>query len=136
MADKQQTVTLKADGIKDREVSYVKYTLNQQTDVEGQPTGTTRGGQIELHVKSTPDGNTDILEWMCDSYMSKNGSITFPNHKGGDMKKLEFTEGYVVKYSETFDDSDANRQMEEFIISAREIKVGNAHHNNRWASDD
>lgn len=135
MAD-QVTVKLNADGIKEREVSYVKYTLNQQTDVEGQPTGTTRGGQIELRVKSTPDGNTDILEWMCDSYMSKNGSITFPNHKGNEMKKLEFTEGYVVKYAEIFDDSDDKRQVEEFTISAREIKVGNARHNNRWAMDE
>ena len=138
MADqqKQNTVTLKADGIKDREVSHVEYELTQQTDIEGQPTGTTRGGQIKVTVKSTSDGNTEILEWMCDSYMSKNGSITFPNRKGTDMKTLEFTEGYVVHYKEIFDDSDDKRQVEEFTISAKEIKVGNASHNNRWAGDE
>ena len=73
MADR--TVTINADGIQEREVAYVRYELNQQTDVEGQPTGTTRGGKIPVKVKSKNDGNTEILEWMCDSYMIKNGVI-------------------------------------------------------------
>lgn len=132
----QTTVQLTADGIKPREVSYVKYELYQQTDVEGQPTGTTRGGKIHVKVKSKDDGNTDIIEWMCDSYMSKNGSITFPNRKGEHMKELKFTEGYLVEYSETFDDSNQDKQCEEFTISAREIQVGNAVHNNRWTLDN
>ena len=67
----QRTVTINADGIAEREVMYVRYELNQQTDVEGQPTGTTRGGKIYVKVKSNDDGNTDLLEWMCDTYMSK-----------------------------------------------------------------
>ena len=32
-----RTVTINADGIQEREVMYVRYELNQQTDVEGQP---------------------------------------------------------------------------------------------------
>ena len=65
-----RTVTLNADGIAEREVMYVRYELNQQTDVEGQPTGTTRGGKIYFKVKSNDDGNSDLLELMCDTYMS------------------------------------------------------------------
>lgn len=132
----QKTVELNADGIKKREVAYVKYELNQQTDVEGQPTGTTRGGKIHIRVKSREDGSSDIMEWMCDSYMSKNGTITFPDRKGGKMKELSFTEGYVVEYSETYDNSNEMQQYEEFTISAREIQVGNARHNNRWTLDN
>ena len=64
-----RTVTIKADGIAEREVMYVRYELNQQTDVEGQPTGTTRGGKIYLKVKSNDDGNTELLEWMCDRHL-------------------------------------------------------------------
>ena len=45
-----RTVTINADGIAEREVMYVRYELNQQTDVEGQPTGTTRGGKIYVKV--------------------------------------------------------------------------------------
>ena len=123
----QRTVTINADGIAEREVMYVRYELNQQTDVEGQPTGTTRGGKIYVKVKSNDDGNTDLLEWMCDTYMSKSGTISW---------HLDFTEGYMVEYAETYDNKNEVQQYEEFTISAKEIKMGNAQHNNRWTIDN
>ena len=131
-----RTATISADGIQEREVLFVKYELNQQTDVEGQPTGTTRGGKITVKVKSNDDGNTDLLEWMIDTYMSKSGTISFPNRQGGEMKHLSFKEGYVVEYAETYDSTNDLLQYEEFVISAKEIQVGNARHNNRWTIDN
>ena len=131
-----RTATINADGIKEREVLYVRYELNQQTDVEGQPTGTTRGGKIYVKVKSNDDGNTDILEWMIDTYMRKSGTISFPNRQGGEMKHLSFKEGYVVEYAETYDSTNDLLQYEEFTISAKEIQIGNARHNNRWTIDN
>jgi len=131
-----RTATINADGIQEREIVFVKYELNQQTDVEGQPTGTTRGGKITVKVKSNDDGNTDILEWMIDTYMSKSGTISFPNRQGGEMKHLSFKEGYVVAYAETYDSTNDLLQYEEFTISAKEIQVGNARHNNRWTIDN
>ena len=131
-----RTATINADGIAEREVMYVRYELNQQTDVEGQPTGTTRGGKIYVKVKSNDDGNTDILEWMIDTYMSKSGKISFPNRQCGEMKNLSFKEGYVVEYAETYDNKNDTQQFEEFTISAKEISIGNARHNNRWTIDN
>lgn len=131
-----RTATISADGIQEREVIFVKYELNQQTDIEGQPTGTTRGGKITVKVKSNDDGNTDILEWMIDTYMSKSGTISFPNRQGGEMKHLSFKEGYVVQYAETYDSTNSLLQYEEFTISAKEIAIGNARHNNRWTIDN
>jgi len=131
-----RTATINADGIKEREVLFVRYELNQQTDVEGQPTGTTRGGKIYIKVKSNDDGNTELLEWMIDTYMSKSGTISFPNRQGGEMKHLSFKEGYVVEYAETYDSTNSLLQYEEFTISAKEIQVGNARHNNRWTIDN
>lgn len=131
-----RTATINADGIQEREVLFAKYELNQQTDVEGQPTGTTRGGKVTVKVKSNDDGNTDILEWMMDTYMSKSGTISFPNRQGGEMKHLSFKEGYVVEYAETYDSTNSLLQYEEFTISAKEIQVGNARHNNRWTIDN
>lgn len=131
-----RTVTINADGIQEREVMYVRYELNQQTDVEGQPTGRTRGGKITVKVKSKNDGNTEILEWMCDTYMSKSGTISYPNRQGGEMKHLSFKEGYMVEYAETYDNKNEVQQFEEFTISAKEIQVGGARHNNRWTIDN
>lgn len=132
----QRVVTLNADGIAEREIMYVRYELNQQTDVEGQPTGTTRGGKIFFKVKSNDDGNTDLLEWMCDTYMSKSGTISWPNRQGGEMKHLDFKEGYMVEYAETYDNKNEIQQYEEFTITCKEIRIGNAHHNNRWTIDN
>ena len=131
-----RTAQLKVDGCEDREVTYVQYQFNQQIDVEGQPTGTTRGGKIYVKVKSNDDGNTDILEWMIDTYMSKSGTISYPNRQGGEMKHLSFKEGYVVEYAETYDSTNSLLQYEEFTISAKEIQIGNARHNNRWTIDN
>ena len=131
-----RTATINADGIQEREVLFVRYELNQQTDVEGQPTGTTRGGKIYIKVKSNDDGNTELLEWMIDTYMSKSGTISFPNRQGGEMKHLSFKEGYVVEYAETYDSTNSLLQYEEFTISAKEIQIGNARHNNRWTIDN
>ena len=47
-----RTATINADGIKEREVLYVRYELNQQTDVEGQPTGTTRLLNVDAYTSS------------------------------------------------------------------------------------
>lgn len=132
----QRFVTLNADGIVEREVMYVRYELNQQTDVEGQPTGTTRGGKIHFRVKSRDDGNTDLMEWACESHMSKSGTISWPNRGGGEMKHLDFKEGYMVEYAETYDDKNDVQQYEEFTITAKVIQIGNARHNNRWTIDN
>ena len=136
-----RTCTISADGIQEREVVFVKYEFSQHTDVEGQPTGTTRGGKIQVKVKSKDDGNTDILEWMCDTYMSKSGKISFPDRKGSEMKQLTFKEVYVVEYAETYDSSKMQdekeiHQFEEFTITCKEIQVGHARHNNRWTVDN
>ena len=72
---------------------------------------------------------------MCDTYMSKNGVISFPDKDGGEMKRLSFKNGYVVQYAETDDDTNETKQFEEFVISAKEIQVGNAIHNNSWTID-
>lgn len=131
-----QTVTLDAEGIKSRDVSYVHYELFQQTDEQGQPTGRTRGGKITLRLKSTNDGNIDLFDWMCDPSMSKGGDIIFPNAQGGEMKRLHFEEGYIVEYAETYDANDNMPQYEQIVISAEKISVGGVTHDNSWPNDN
>ena len=52
MAQERRTVTISVDGFREREVDYVHFELNQQTDVEGQPTGPVRGGKITPRCSS------------------------------------------------------------------------------------
>lgn len=128
-------VTLRADGIEERQVIYMHYELSQQTDVEGQPVGRTRGGKITLRVKTPKDGNTDIVAWMCGTTASKDGVITIPALGGGDLKSIYFSDGFVVEYSETYDRRQELVLFEEFTISAKRITIGNAIHDNNWSLD-
>ncbi len=130
------TAKLKVDGYDEREVISVHYQFNQQIDVEGQPTGTTRGGVLTVKVKSTDAGNTDLLDWVCDSYLAKNGTITWPRRDGSTMKTLSFTDAYCVGYEETFDSTDSQLQNEVITITCRQLTVtgkGSVQYDNHWA---
>lgn len=130
------TAKLKVNGYEDREVISVSYKFNQEIDVEGQPTGTTRGGVITVKVKSTDAGNTDLLDWVCDSYLAKDGTITWPRRDGSTMKTLAFKDAYCVGYEETFDASNSQLQNEVITITCRQLTVtgkGSVQYDNHWA---
>lgn len=127
------SVTLKVDGLTDREVLNVDYSLHQETDVEGRPSAITRGGQINVTVKSLNDGNSDFFEWACDPYTTKNGSFEFEKRDGTNMKTLKFTDAYLIAYNESYNSMDENLQYETFTISAKKIDIGGVFHENHWA---
>ncbi|MDR1876061.1 MAG: phage tail protein [Flavobacteriaceae bacterium] len=109
----------------------VNYSLAQETDPTGRPSSQTRGGRIEVTVEST--GETDIFEWMTNSFERKDGSIVFlRGDSNTTLKELNFTDGYVVKYRENFDSMGRNPLTETFTISARTINVGGGGHVNEW----
>lgn len=132
-----RTAQLLVDGFDEREVIYVQYQFNQQIDVEGQPTGTTRGGVINLKVKSTNAGDISLLEWTCDSYGEKNGKITWPDKNGNIMKTLSFIDAYCVSYEEVYDDTNKDRMYESITITCRQLTVisnkGSVEYDNHWA---
>ena len=128
-------VILKVNGYKDREVLHVSYGFDQPTDPEGQPAGIARGGKINVHVKSLNDGNTDFMEWVCDSYSAKDGTIEFLKMDGTNMKTLKFEHAYLVKYEEVYDGVDSNNQTEIFTISAKKVSINAVSHNNKWTLD-
>ncbi len=111
------------------------FDLLQEVDPFGAPAQITRGGRIKLTVKS--DGETDLFEWMCDNTLKKNGNIIFKDPQNNDktLKQLEFTDGFIMKYEEKFDAIDSSPMSTCFTISAREIKMGNGIHVNKWPSN-
>ena len=70
-------VSMTIDGYKEREVLMVTYEFNQATDVEGQMAGIPRGGKITVRVKALNDGTPDLLAWMTERSLPKNGEIKF-----------------------------------------------------------
>ncbi len=107
------------------------FKLHQEVDETGRPSSVSRGGIIRVVIESTDD--TSLFEWMCDSYMRKDGTVTF-NKRDEDakMKELNFTEAYMVFYEEEFDHAGIGAMKTTFELSAREISLGNGVHVNEW----
>ena len=125
-------VTMKIDGYKDREVMMVTYEFDQATDVEGQMSGIPRGGKITVRVKALNDGTPDLLAWMIERNLPKNGQIDFLETKTGKaMKSIKFTNGYCVDFDEKWEDKQGH--YEEIVISCKAIEVGSVKYENDWA---
>ena len=125
-------VTMKIDGYKDREVMMVTYEFDQATDVEGQMAGIPRGGTITVRVKAMNDGTPDLLAWMIERNLPKNGEIQFLETKTGKaMKTIKFTNGYCVNFDEKWEDKQGH--FEEVVITCKQIEVGSVKFENEWA---
>ncbi len=119
-------------GGKELNILDATYDLFQEIDATGRPSSVTRGGTITITVEST--GDSFFFEWMTDNFDRKDGSIGYVKRDtDAKLKELKFTEGYLVKYKETFDATGTSPLTETFTISAREISIGNGKHINEWA---
>ena len=122
--------TFEVDGKKYR-VFHCSYSLQQDTDTTGRPSSEVKGGTIQLEVEST--GDSSLAAWMMDAFKKKDGKITFYKRDSEQkMKEVSFKEGYIVSYSETFSNMGDNPMSESFVISSKELKVGDAEHKNDW----
>lgn len=118
-------------GGKELNVLHCSYDLHQEVDATGRPSTVTRGGKIKLLVEST--GDSFFFEWMCNNFDRKDGVISFlKRDTDAKMKEIEFKEGYLIKYEESFEATNTVPMTETFTISAKEIKVGNGEHINEW----
>jgi len=107
------------------------YSLSQETDATGRPSAVTRGGKIHITIEST--GDTTWIEWMTNNFERKDGSIVFiKRDNNATLKELKFKEAYMVSYEEHFDSVSNNPLSESFVLSAKEISMGNGKHSNEW----
>jgi hypothetical protein len=112
----------------DYNVVSVSYGLSQSVDGSGRPTSEVKATDINVVVESSEDNS--LMEWAVDSYGKKNGSIVFNKiDQDQKMKQLDFTDGYITSYSESF---GGDTMMMSVSISCRKIKVGNAEVDNGW----
>lgn len=125
-------VALKVNGMTEREVMKVSYSFNQAVDVEGQVAGIPRGGKIVIRVKALNDGNPDLLNWMIQPNLAKDGSVEFKETRTGNiMKKIQFKDAYCIDFNELWEDKAGH--SEEITIVCREITVGAVTYTNEWA---
>ena len=124
-------VKLEIDGYKEREVLMVSYQFSKSVDREGQLSGIPRNGKIVIRVKALNDGTPDLMAWMIERNLPKNGTITFLETKSGKvMKTIKFTNGYCVDYTEKW--ADMQEHTEEIVITCKEIEFGSVKFGNDW----
>ena len=125
-------VKVEIDGYKEREVLMVTYEFDQATDVEGQMSGIPRGGKIKIRVKAHNDGTPDLLAWMVERNLPKNGVVTFMETKTGKvMKTIKFTNGYCIDFDEKWEDKKGH--FEEIVITCQKIEFESVVFENDWA---
>ena len=125
-------VKLEINGYKEREVLMVTYEFDQATDIEGQMSGIPRGGKIKIRVKALNDGTNDLLAWMFERNLPKDGVITFMETKTGKvMKTIKFTNGYCINFDEKWEDKKGH--FEEIIITCQKIEFESVVFENDWA---
>ncbi len=125
-------VVMKIQDFKDREVMMVSYEFDQEIDREGQMTGIPRFQMLRVRVKAMNDGTPELMAWMCDRFLKKDGSIEFLETKTLKvMKTIEFTGAYCVDFEEKWEDNVGH--YEEILISCQNIKVGSVKFENQWA---
>ena len=88
----------------------------------GQMSGIPRGGKINIKVKALNDGTPDLLAWMIERNLPKNGVITFLETKTGkNMKTIKFTNGYCVNFEEKWEDKKGH--FERLKSRARRLNL-------------
>jgi len=120
-----------------REVQSYDYSFNQAIDKENQPAGIPRGGLLKIIVKAQNDGNIELLGWMLDPDMKKDGAIVVmkANDIKNEMKQISFKGAYCVDYKENWKDAAKDLDLahtETIVLSCKEIKVGNVGFSNEW----
>ena len=128
----KSNISIELDG-KSHPVLTFSFALKQHIDHTGQPTSEVLGGTIQVTLESSQDNV--LLEWMCDSYMRKDGKVIINKSEGiGKFKEFEFKEAFMTDYEESFTES-GNGSI-SFSLSAKEINMGNASHLNEWIEDE
>ena len=115
---------LKLDGQSEPlDLLQMSYSLQRQTDHNGKPAEDVRGGSVHFSVESSD--KTTFAQWMTSPTTRKSGSIEWTDSKGNMMKTIKFTDAHCVGYSESFNSTDSKPGIENVVISARKLEIGN-----------
>jgi|SRR5690606_10876617 len=117
---------------KEYDVIHCSYSLYRDVDMKGRPTSGVYGGRIDVEIESNDD--TSIIEKMVNNqFKPVDGTITIKKRdEDAKMKEIAFNEAYIVSYSESIHAYTDSPMTLSFQISAKQIKIGNADHENDW----
>ena len=123
--------TVEVDGNEMSNVLEVQYGVRAALDRDGAPT---RGLQCDgIMIRRVADDATDIVDWAssADEANRKSGAVIFLDANGLEMKRLNWSGGYIRLYNVEY--SDKGDHVEEvFIVEPETISVGDGEHFFDW----
>ncbi len=109
------------------------FKFSQTTDQRGLPTSKVEGGKINVAI--AVENDAELLHWMFTEAADKNGKIIFIGMDNGkSLKTIEFWDGRLIKYYESF--KDCGKVIVHISISAKKISIAGASHENIWSGYD
>ncbi|WP_080055265.1 type VI secretion system tube protein TssD [Spirosoma aerolatum] len=116
-------------------VNSCNFSLSQSIDDKGRIASKVFGGTVFVQI--TPSGMDtmkQLWEWMVDADGKKESAqIEFRNIDSEQVqKKLELTDVYCVQYSESFTEVGSAPMSLSLTLTARELKMFDTAHVNRW----
>lgn len=106
------------------------FKFSQTTDQRGLPTSKVEGGKINVTI--AVENDAELLHWMFSEAADKNGKVVYVGMDNGKpLKTIEFWNGRLVKYYESF--KDCSKVVVQISISAKKISVAGAFHENIWS---
>ncbi len=116
----------------DYKVLRCTFGMEQSISKNGDATQDPAGGGI-IHLELESSESTELFNWMANSNLRKNGSVTFFRRDAmSRMKRLDFTDALCVRYYEDFVHDGTNAMISRMTISAREITLEDVTVSNNW----
>ncbi|SDD98584.1 type VI secretion system tube protein TssD [Niabella drilacis] len=98
------------------------YDFKKSVDQYGKPRVGTDGGLISLTIESALD--TTFIKWVLSPTMTQEGEIIFMKRDTkAAMRRVQFTNGYCLNYSETFTGSGENPMTISLLISCSKMEI-------------
>jgi hypothetical protein len=109
----------------------LSYSLSQAVDEKGLPSSVLKIDSITMTLEST--GRTSFFEWICNSFLRKNGRIALVKRDSdATLKEILFKNAYLVHYKEDFHSNGDNPVTETLVLSAEEIACGAGSYKTTW----
>lgn len=111
------------------------YSFERGTTDKGKPSTRIRKCQITVTIASDDGLKNSAIEWLAEgngSKKGKKGSITLHDEEENEFKKIEFENGFLIDYNESFSFGGGENLLETFTISAEKVTIGSAQFDFKW----
>lgn len=111
------------------------YSFERGTTDKGKPSTRIRKCQITVTIASDDGLKNSAIDWLAEgngSKKGKKGAVIIHDEEEKEFKKIEFENGFLVDYQESFSYGGDQNVLETFTISPEKVSIGSAKFDFKW----